>query len=58
MPALLTLNETAELLRKSPSQLRWMLHNGKAPKSAKIGGRVMFRDGDVKAFIDAAFADA
>jgi excisionase family DNA binding protein len=58
MPALLTLSETAELLRKSPPQLRWMLHNGTAPKSALIGGRRMFRAADVNAYIEAAFADA
>jgi predicted DNA-binding transcriptional regulator AlpA len=55
---LLTLDETAEQLRKSPSQLRWMIHNGTAPKSAKIGGRRMFRSVDVEAFIAAAFEDA
>lgn len=53
--ALLTLEETAERLRKSDAQLRWMIHVGTAPKSAKIGGRRMFRESDVAAFIDAAF---
>ena len=57
MPALLTLSETAELLRKSDAQLRWMLHNGNAPKSALIGGRRMFRQSDVNEFIEKAFAD-
>jgi len=54
--ALWTLDETAKALRKSPAQLRWMLHNGTAPKSAKIGGRRMFRQADVEQFIEAAFA--
>jgi predicted DNA-binding transcriptional regulator AlpA len=48
--------EVADQLRKSPDQLRWMIHNGTAPRSAKIGGRRMFRQSDVDAFIDAAFA--
>lgn len=56
--ALLTLPETAEILRKSQAQLRWMLHQGTAPKSAIIGGRRMFRRADVEAFIEAAFEEA
>ncbi|WP_104175523.1 AlpA family transcriptional regulator [Arthrobacter sp. Y81] len=52
---LLTLAETAEQLRKSEAQLRWMIHAGTAPKSAKIGGRRMFRAADVEAYINAAF---
>ena len=55
---LLTLDETAEQLRKSPSQLRWMIHQGTAPKSALIGGRRMFRSADVEAYIEAAFSQA
>lgn len=55
MTKLLTLDETAERLRKSPAQLRWMLHNSTAPKSALIGGRRMFRDVDVEAYIAEAF---
>lgn len=52
---LLTLDETAEILRKSPAQLRWMIHNGTAPRSARIGGRRMFRRSDVQKFICEAF---
>lgn len=55
---LLTLEEVAELLRKSPAQLRWMRHNGSGPKSAKIAGRVMYRRADVVAWVDAQFAEA
>jgi predicted DNA-binding transcriptional regulator AlpA len=55
MTRLLTLEEVAEMLRKSPAQMRWMIHNSTAPKSAKIGGRRMFRDLDVEAYIAAAF---
>ncbi|WP_295824169.1 helix-turn-helix domain-containing protein [uncultured Microbacterium sp.] len=55
---LLTFKEAAEKLRTSEAGLRWMVHSGKAPKSALIGGaRRMFRESDVQAFIDAAFAD-
>ncbi len=52
---LLTLEEVAEMLRKSESQLRWMIHNGTAPKSAKIGGRRMFRSTDIEDYINAVF---
>ncbi|MGF6834007.1 excisionase family DNA binding protein [Paenarthrobacter sp. TE4293] len=52
---LLTLPEVAELLRKSDAQVRWMIHQGTAPKSARIGGRRMFRESDVRDFITAAF---
>ncbi|WDG17479.1 helix-turn-helix transcriptional regulator [Microbacterium sp. Clip185] len=54
---LLTVTEAAERLRTSPSGLRWQIHQGTAPKSAKIGGRRMFRESDVEAFIAAAFSD-
>ena len=53
---LLTLDEVAEKLRKTPASLRFMIHKGTAPKSAKIGGRRMFRDVDIEAYIEAAFA--
>ncbi|NWL13506.1 helix-turn-helix domain-containing protein [Paenarthrobacter nitroguajacolicus] len=52
---LLTLPEAADRLRKSPAQLRWMLHNGSAPRSAKIGGRRMFRESDINDYINQAF---
>ena len=52
---LLTLGEAAEKLRKSQAQLRWMIHKGSAPKSALIGGRRMFRESDIEAYITSAF---
>lgn len=54
---LLTLAETAERLRKSEAQLRWMIHAGTAPQSAKIGGRRMFRASDIEDYINAAFEE-
>ena len=53
---LLTLKEAADFLRKSEAQLRWMVHNGSAPRSAKIAGRRMFRQADLDEFIENAFA--
>ena len=55
---LLTMDEVAEMLRKSPAQLRWMRQNGSGPRSAKLGGRVMYREADVVEWVDAAFAEA
>ncbi|MEX5264291.1 helix-turn-helix domain-containing protein [Kocuria sp. CPCC 205231] len=49
------MEETAELLRKTPAALRYQVHKGTAPKSAKILGRRMFRAADVEAFIEAQF---
>ncbi len=58
MNNLLTLTEAAERLRKTDSQLRWMIHNKTAPRHAKIGGRVVFRQTDVDAYVAAAFGEA
>lgn len=52
---LLTLTEVAERLRKSPAQIRWMIHARTAPTSALIGGRRMFRESDVNQYINQAF---
>ena len=52
---LLTLDEVADRLRKSPAQIRWMLHAKTAPKSALIGGRRMFRESDLEDYINQAF---
>ncbi|MBE4716753.1 helix-turn-helix domain-containing protein [Pseudarthrobacter sp. AB1] len=52
-----TMDEVSEMLRKSPAQLRWMRHNGTGPKSAKLGGRVMYREQDVIDWVNAAFED-
>lgn len=58
MNTLCTLEEVAVMLRKSPAQIRWMIHVKSAPKSALIGGRRMFRTSDIEEFIEAAFAEA
>lgn len=54
---LLTLEETAELLRRSTAALRYMRHKGTGPKSAKVGGRVLYREQDVHDYINAAFEE-
>lgn len=55
---LLTFEETAERLRRTPSSLRYMVHQGTAPKSAIISGRRMFSEAAVNEYIAAAFAEA
>lgn len=52
---LLTLEEVAQMLRKSPAQVRWMRHNSTGPRCAKLGGRVMYREQDVIDWVNAAF---
>jgi len=52
---LLYLPEVAEQLRRSEAQMRWMHQNGKGPRFARIGGRLMAKASDVTAWIDAQF---
>jgi len=54
---LLTVREAAARLSRSEKQLRWMVHQKTAPKSAIIAGRRMFREADIEAYIAAAFGD-
>ena len=54
---LLTLDEVAGMLRKSPAQMRWLRHNSRGPRCAKIGGRVLYREADVIDWVNAAFDD-
>lgn len=58
MRKLLKLNETADLLRKSPDQLRWMIKTKTAPPHAKIGGRIMFDADVVAVWLDEQFTEA
>ncbi|RLZ02894.1 helix-turn-helix domain-containing protein [Kocuria tytonicola] len=55
---LLFADEVANMLRRSPGALRYMVHAGTAPRSAKIAGRRMWRESDVNAWLDAQFAEA
>ena len=55
---LLTVSEVAEMTRLSAATLRYFRHEGtKGPKSAKLGRRVVYRESDVLAWIEAAFSD-
>lgn len=52
---LLTVDEVAEMLRKTPAQMYWLRHNSKGPKCGKLGGRLMYREQDVIDWVNAAF---
>lgn len=49
---LLTIAETAALLRAPIATLRWWRHNGIGPHSFKIGRRVCYQRADVQAWIE------
>ncbi|MGM0700379.1 MAG: helix-turn-helix transcriptional regulator [Actinomycetota bacterium] len=55
---LLYVEEVAEMIRKTPSALRYMIYAGTAPRSAKVGGRRMFKESDVLAWIEEQFNKA
>ena len=57
MERLLTLAEVAEMLRTSPDTLRYWRHIGTGPRSGKIGRRVVYRERDVTAWIEAQYAN-
>src|SRR5699024_4928808 len=47
--------EVADMLRKSYGSMRFMIHKGTAPRSALIGGRRMFRESDIQAWLNEQF---
>lgn len=55
---LLFIDEVAEMLRLTPASLRGLMHTGRAPASAKVGRRRVFRRSEVYAWLDAQFDKA
>lgn len=53
---LASLDDFAARISRSPSQVRWMRHQRTGPRSALIGGRIMYRWSDIEAWIDEQFA--
>ncbi len=51
-PDLLTITEAADLLRAPVATLRYWRHLGTGPRSFRLGRRVVYRRGDVSAWID------
>lgn len=56
-PALMLMPEVAEYIRRSEAQLRWLRHQGRGPRSAKVAGRVMYRRVDVERYVEECFAE-
>jgi len=53
---LLTLEEVAQLTRTPLNTVRYWRAQGRGPKFARIGRRVLARRSDVEAWIEAQFA--
>jgi DNA-binding transcriptional MerR regulator len=56
MDALLTQAEVAERLRPPVATLRFWRHKGTGPRSANVGGRVLYRQSDVEAWLEKQFS--
>jgi DNA-binding transcriptional MerR regulator len=54
---LMTINDVSELLRVPVGTLRYWRHRNLGPKGAKLPGtgRLMYREEDVKAWVNQAF---
>ena len=48
---LLTVDEAAEILRRTPGTLRWWRHAGQGPRSFSLGRRVYYDQADLMAWI-------
>jgi predicted DNA-binding transcriptional regulator AlpA len=53
---LLTLPEAAKMCRASDDTLRFWRYKGTGPPSARIGRRVLYRESEIVAWLDAQFA--
>lgn len=53
---LLLQEEVAERVRRPIATLRFWRTKGLGPKSARVGGRVLYRESDVEAWIESQFA--
>lgn len=55
MDDLLDMEETSDRTRTPVATLRFWRHQGRGPKSFKIGRRVMYRASDVDAWLQAQY---
>lgn len=58
MHRLLRIAEVGEMTGVPENTLRYWRHQNTGPKSAKLGRRVVYREADVIAWIDAQFEGA
>lgn len=56
--AIMTIEEAAELLRTPVSTLRYWRHMNRGPRAARIGGRLMYRQHEVEAWLNDQFDKA
>jgi len=56
MDALLTPGEVAERVRRPVATVRYWRAVGLGPKSANVGGRVLYKASDVEAWLEEQFA--
>jgi predicted DNA-binding transcriptional regulator AlpA len=56
MDALLTPAEVAERVRRPVATVKYWRAIGTGPKSANVGGRVLYRESDVEAWIAEKFS--
>lgn len=52
MDRLMTLAEVAEATRRPLATLRYWRHRGEGPRSFKLGGRLVYRETDVAAWLE------
>ncbi len=53
-----TTEEVAVHFRTVPATVRYWRHVGKGPRSFRVGRRVLYRESDVKAWLDASVGAA
>lgn len=53
--SIMTIDETAEMLRTPVSTLRYWRHMGRGPRAGRIGGRLMYRKNDVEEWLNDQF---
>jgi predicted DNA-binding transcriptional regulator AlpA len=53
---LLTVEQAAERLNTTPAALWQARHQGRGPRGARFGKRVMYREQDIEAYIAERFA--
>ncbi len=58
MPRMLTIRQAAEQLGRPVATLYDWRYKGIGPRSAKVGGRVMYRAEDLDAWLEAQFESA
>lgn len=54
--SLMTIQEVSDLTRVPVATLRYWRHQTSGPKSARFGGRLMYRREDVEKWVSEAFA--